>query len=564
MHDIFGQLAMVIGGSVVISLIMKGLKQPLIIGYILTGILVGPSFLGLVQANDALEIFASLGVALLLFIVGLGLDPAMIKGVGPIATITGISQIIFTSVIGFFIGLGLGYEPVTAIYLSVAFTFSSTIIILQLLNEKNDQDTLYGRVAIGFLLVQDLVAMMIFLFLSSSSTITTDNVFITLSWIIVKLSLIGVLIYFLIKYIIPKVDEILAKNRQVLFVFSLATCFVMASVFDKLGFSLELGALAAGILLSTSPYHREIATRIHPLRDFFLVIFFVFLGANMELANLAESLPIVLIFSAFILIGNPLIVLLIMTKLGHTRKTAFFAGLTVAQISEFSLIMLGIGANLGQIEHSVLAMGTLVGLITIAGSSYMIVYNHRIYSILEPLIRFITPFARENDPREELISQSYDLVLFGVHRLGGGITEILEKKKLSYIAIDHDPHLVKKLQKDGLHIMFGSADDAAFLDEIDFSKTRIVISTVPDDEVNSFLIEYLKSRKPDIPLVCVANKHGSAKKLYDQGASYVVMPPYLGRRFMADLFTEHLYNAKGYAKEKKKHLKDLQYIQELL
>jgi len=564
MHEIFSQLALVIGASVVISLIMKSLKQPLIIGYILTGILVGPTFLGFVQPNDALELFASLGVALLLFIVGLGLDPQMIKGVGPVATITGISQIIFTSVIGFGIGMALGYETVSSVYLAVAFTFSSTIIILQLLNEKRDQDTLYGRVAIGFLLVQDLAAMLIFLFLSSSSTISDANIFITLSWIIVKLSLIATLIFFLIRFIIPKVDEILAKNRQVLFVFSLATCFVMASIFDKLGFSLELGALTAGVLLSTSPYHREIATRIHPLRDFFLVIFFVFLGANMELADLTSSLPTVAIFSLFILIGNPLIVLLIMTKLGHTRKTAFFAGLTVAQISEFSLIMIATGVNLEQVPESILATATLVGLITIAASSYMIIYNNQIFKALKPLIKFITPFARKTDEREKINSQSYELVLFGVHRLGGGIIELFEKNNVSYIAIDHDPHLVNRLKNEKLNVMFGSADDAAFLDELDLSKTRLVISTVPDDEINSFLIEYIQTRKPETTFVCVASQHGSAQRLYNQGASYVVMPPYLGRRFMADLFKANKFNAQGYAKERHKHLRDLKYIQELL
>ncbi len=564
MTDIFTQLALVLGSALIISLIMKALKQPLIIGYILTGILVGPSFLGFVQVNDALELFASLGIALLLFIVGLGLDPSMIKGVGPIATITGIAQIIFTSVLGFGIGIGLGFTPVTALYLAVAFTFSSTIIILQLLHDKKDQDSLYGRIAIGFLLVQDLIAMIIFIFLSSSSTITTSNVFITLSWILVKLSVIGTFIYLLTKFIVPKVDEILAKNRQVLFIFSLSTCFVMASLFEHLGFSLELGALTAGILLSTSPYHREIATRIHPLRDFFLVIFFVFLGANMELANLAESLPIVLIYSAFILIGNPLIVLLIMTKLGHTRKTAFFAGLTVAQISEFSLIMLGVGANLGQIDHSILALGTLVGLITIAASSYMIIYNEQVFKVLKPLIVFITPFAKENDTREEVVSESYDLVLFGVHRLGGGILEAVLSHKIPYLAVDHDPHLVKRLTNEKLNVLFGTADDAAFLDELDFSKTKLIISTVPDEEVNAFLIEYLSTRKPDVTFVCVASKHGSAQKLYDLGASYVVMPPYLGRRFMSDLFNENVFNAKGYEREKKKHLKDLQYIKELI
>ena len=559
MTQVFTQLALIVGLAVIVSIAMKALKQPLIIGYIITGIIAGPSFLGFISDKDSLQFFASLGVALLLFIVGLGLDTKMIRGVGPIATITGIAQIIFTSVLGFGLSVALGFSYVTAFYLGVAFAFSSTIVILQLLADKKDQDKLYGRISIGFLLVQDIAAMIIFLFLSSSDAFATDF-FGAMSLIVLKLTLIIALIYFLIKYVIPRVDKILAENRQVLFIFSLATCFIMASVFETLGFSLELGALAAGVLLSTSPYHREIATRIYPLRDFFLIIFFIFLGTGISPDAITGNMIPILLFSLFILIGNPFIVVLIMTKLGHTRRTSFFAGLTVAQISEFSLIMLGIGITLGHIDDTVLAIATTVGLITIAISSYLISYNAQVYKFLAPYLKMLTPFAKDRDRTEDISPDAYTVLLFGAHRMGGGILATLNKKKISTLVVDHDPHLVTHLQAEGVSVQFGSADDAAFIDELNLSETKLIISTVPDLEINSFLIDYFKRRKIKAVIVCVASYPEQAKQLYAEGASYVVMPPYLGRRFMVDLFNENLFNASKYKRERNKHKKDLAYL----
>lgn len=560
MAEVFSQFAIVIGLAVVLSLIMKKLRQPLIIGYILTGLIAGPSILGLVQQGESLEIFASLGVALLLFIVGLGLNPDMIKDVGFVSVITGVVQIIFTSIIGLGIGLLLGLSVTAALYIAVASAFSSTIIILRILYEKEEQDALYGRIAIGFLLVQDLVAMLLFVFLSSSEAAADNGILITIGLVSAKILAVGILLYLIWKYLIPRVDKMLMGNTQVLFIFAIGMCFIMASIFQKLGFSLELGALVAGVLLSTSPYHREMATRIQPLRDFFLVIFFIFLGTNIVLTDISSQIAIILAFSAFILIGNPLIVLMIMTRLGHTRKTAFFAGLTVAQISEFSLILIGIGISLGHIGESLLALATFIGLITIGVSSYMITYNEQLYKALRPVIRFLTPYARDRERKQDTTKLKFEVLLLGAHRTGGGIIEAMESQKTSYLVIDHDPRLVSRLRESGIPIIFGSADDPVFLDELNFSEARIVFSTIPDVNINSFLLNYLKGRNSNLQVICLANHYTHAKQLYAEGASYVVMPPYISRRFVVDLFKKNQFNIKKYTQDRKKHINDLKYL----
>lgn len=559
MAEIFLQLSLVLGVAVIVSLIMRLLRQPLIIGYIITGIIVGPAVFGLVQKGDALEAFAHIGVALLLFIVGLGLHPGMIRDVGGVAVVTGIGQIIFTSVIGWVIAVLLGFEPLTAIYLAIAFTFSSTIIILRLLYSKEDQDTLYGRIAIGFLLVQDFVAMIIIMLLASSRTGGGDVQTVVVS-VVLKILVILAAIVLIIKYIVPLVDKALAQSRELLFIFAIGTAFVFASLFDYLGFSQELGALMAGVMLSFSPYHREIATRLQPLRDFFLITFFIVLGAGMHFSDIGSSIPAVIIFSLFILVGNPLIVFIIMTRMGYSKKTGFFAGLTVAQISEFSLILLGMGVAVGHIPSSILGPATLVGLITIAASTYMIIHNHKLYKLLE---KYLEIFAPSKPPRREFgvpEIKKIDVLVLGAHRLGGGIVNILKKMKLKYLVIDHDPQIVDYLEKKKVPVVFGSADDAAFLDQLPLRETRLIISTIPDLETNNFIIQYAKRRAPKASVICIANHSSHAKELYRAGATYVVMPPYLGRKYIIDLVRRNKLNTKKYQHERSHHVKDLKYL----
>jgi len=560
MFSIFIQLSLVLGIAVLIALAMKLLRQPLIIGYIITGIIVGPAVLSLVQKGDALEAFAHIGVALLLFIVGLGLHPKMIRDVGGVAVITGVGQILFTSVIGWFIGLLLGYPPLVALYLAIAFTFSSTIIILRLLYHKEDQDTLYGRIAIGFLLVQDFVAMIIFMILSSTRG-GGDDIQLFVATVALKILIVVTGIVFLIKFIVPLVDRFLAQSRELLFLFAIGTCFIFASLFNYLEFSQELGALVAGVILSFSPYHREIATRIQPLRDFFLITFFIVLGAGMHFSDIESAILPIIVFSLFILIGNPLIVYIIMTRMGYAKRTSFFAGLTVAQISEFSLILLGMGVSVGHIPSSIIGPATLVGLITIGISTYMITYNHRLYHALE---RYLAWLAPKKPPSREIVgaprTKKIDILVLGAHRLGGGIIKVLKKMKAKYLIIDHDPQVVKYLEKSREPVLFGSADDAAFLDQLPLSHTRLIISTIPDFETNNFIIQYAKRRAPHANVICVANHSSEAKELYRAGATYVVMPPYLGRKYIVDLVKRNKLNAKKYKHERSHHLKDLRYL----
>ena len=366
----FGLIILVVLG---VSFVMRILKQPLIIGYILSGILVGPSALNLFNGSETIVTFSEMGIAFLLFIVGLHLSPKVIKEVGKISLVTGIGQIVFTSLIGYVIGIALGFSWIVALYIAVALTFSSTIIIMKLLSDKDALEKLYGKVSIGFLLVQDLVAIIILIIISSIASGSGASE-ILLSTVLKGSLFLAILIPISI-YVLPRLGDFFAKSQEFLFLFSIAWGFSLSLLFLYAGFSIEVGALIAGIMLSMSPYSYEISAKLKPLRDFFIISFFIVLGSQMILGDISNLIVPAIVFSLFILVGNPIIVMILMGMFGYSKKTGFMAGLTVAQISEFSLILIMLGVKTGSLSQQILSFVTMIGLLTIAGSTYMIIYS---------------------------------------------------------------------------------------------------------------------------------------------------------------------------------------------
>jgi Kef-type K+ transport system membrane component KefB len=425
--DIFTEISIIIAITFVISGILHLLKQPLVIGYIFSGIIVGPSLLNLVTSPETMGIFAHIGIALLLFTVGLSLNPRMIKDVGKVSIITGLGQVIFTSGIGFLIATALGFSTIVSLYIAVALTFSSTIIIMKLLSDKGDTDTLYGKIAIGFLLIQDLVVVLVLIVVASLSGGFSLQA-LAFGLLVKGVGLLGAILW-ASYYILPRVTKLVAKSQEFLLLFSIGWCMVFASLTYALGFSIEIGALLAGVTLAMSPYRYEISSKMRPLRDFFIVLFFILLGSQMEFLDISTQIVPIAVFSTFILIGNPIIVMSLMGMLGYTKRNSFLAGLTVAQISEFSLIFISLGISVGHLSKEVLSLVTVVGLITIAGSTYMILYADKLYVLLERYLSIFERSGKKVDDHKYKGKGSYDIILFGYNRIGFDILKAFESMK---------------------------------------------------------------------------------------------------------------------------------------
>ena len=554
MH-LFTEISILIGIAALMSFLMRLLRQPLIIGHIFNGLLVGPLIFDLLQSTETIQVFSEIGIAILLFTVGLNLNPKIIRDFGKISLLTGIGQVLFTSIGGFFICLLLGFSPLTAFYISIALSFSSTIIILKLLTDKGDLDKLYAKISIGFLLVQDIVAIMLLfmvpIFAEGSETISglLIKIFggIAMVFAIIALSSI----------ILPKLNNFIAKSEELLFTFSLAWGIGMAAVFYAMGFSIESGALIAGIALSTIPSRHEINARLNPLKDFFIILFFIFLGSQMNLSGISDSIDTAIILSLFVMIGNVIILMAIMGYLGYKKKTSLQTGFTVAQISEFSLVFTAMGVKLGHVDNDALSLLTLVGLITIFGSTYLIMYSDKIYKVLG---NYLDIFQRENPHEKKIATESYPILLFGSGRVGHDFVRMLAAKGEDFLIIEHDPETVTRLNDEGFHAMYGDASDLDLLESLDFASAEMIISTIPDLETNLLIAEVVgnKVSHEDVVLISTSHSIEESFQLYEAHYDYVVMPHFLGGNFAAELVKKTKANKKRFTKVKKEHIQYLE------
>ncbi len=554
-ESMFIEISLIIILAVFVSGLMKLLRQPLIVGYIITGIVAGPLFLNIVKSADIVATLSQFGVVFLLFIAGLSLNPKVMKNVGKVSLITGVGQILFTTIIGFFISKFFGFSDITALYVAIALTFSSTIIIVKLLSDKGDLQTLYGRISVGFLIVQDVTAIIILMMISSFTsgfdilTLTVENIFIG-AGILAFISVFSI-------FVLPRITEAISRYQEFLLLFSIGWLLLLAVAFDYLNLSIEIGALLAGISLSISPYHYEIKLKMNVLRDFFILFFFVLLGSQMIFVNISEFLLPVAVFSAFVLVGNPLIVMILMGLLKYTKRNGFMAGLTVAQISEFSLIVVALGVKMGHVSNEILSMVTAIGLMTILGSTYMIMHSNKLYSHISKYLGIFERRGRKIDEHIHHEGKKYNIILFGYDRIGFSLLGSIKNLKKKFLIVDYDPEVITKLASEGYECRYGDANDIDLLNKLDFSRTKMIISTIPDVETSLLLIKKVRESNKDSIVIIVCHQIDEALKLYENGATYVLMPYFLGGQHASTLISKYGMNLNGFLKEKTNHINHL-------
>lgn len=532
--SVFYEIAALLVLAAGVGLVGVLLRQPLIVSFIAVGILAGPSVLGLAQSDEHINLLAELGIAVLLFLVGLKLDIKLVRTLGPVALITGLGQVAFTSIIGFGIGRALGFDVTTSLYVAVALTFSSTIIIVKLLSDKREIDSLHGRIALGFLIVQDLVVVLAMIVLSAigvgaeSGAALSD---VALIFGYGGLMLIGV--GFFIRYVAEPLVERLARAPELLVCFAIGWAALFAAMGDLFGFSMELGGLLSGVSLASTRLREAMAARLAPLRDFLLLFFFIALGARLDLSLVGDQALAAAIFSLFVLVGNPLIVLTIMATMGYRRRTGFLAGLTVAQISEFSLIFMAMGVSLGHVGSESLGLVTLVGLITISLSTYMITFSHRLYAWLEPLLG---PFERRVTPREDMgeldrTQRRYDILLFGLGRYGSAIARRLAQLGVQVLGVDFNPSVVREWRKEGLDVVYGDATDPEFVASLPLAGAKWAVSAIPEqktgvthEDARLGLIDALQTVGFSGRVAVTAHRLSDAAPLSARGADLILQP----------------------------------------
>jgi len=493
--DLFDEIVALLLVATLAGVFAVRLRQPLIIGFIVVGILAGPSFLNWIRSAEEIHTMAEMGLALLLFVVGLKLDVKLIRNMGRVALAAGLGQVTITTLGGFGMSYALGMNPVESFYVALALAFSSTIIIVKLLSDKGEADSLHGRLALGILIVQDVVVVLAMIVLSSFSARGDSQPPLFLVALVVARGL-GLLaaVWLATAYVLPRMLPLLGKASELLVLFGIAWALGLANLGEALGFSKEIGAFLAGVSLASTPFRETIGAKLTSLRDFLLVFFFIELGGRLDLGLMGSQVWSAIPLSLFVLIGNPIIVMAIAGALGYRKRTGLLTGITIAQVSEFSLILVAMGAKLGHIGDAAVGVVTLTGMATIGISTYLISYSQDIYERLSP---YIGIFERKGPHREDsceaaLGSESADTVVFGLGSYGRGIAEHLESRGRTVLGVDFDPQAVLRWKERGRDAVFGDARDTEVAEALHLGHVRWVVSSIRDEQVNASLLRSLR------------------------------------------------------------------------
>ncbi|MBW3568525.1 cation:proton antiporter [Candidatus Parcubacteria bacterium] len=555
MHDtIFTELSVVILVTAIVSIVMKILRQPLILGYILAGLLVGPSIFNLIQSVEMFQTFSALGIALLLFIIGLGMNVSELRKLGKVVPLIAGMSLLTITLLGFASSSLMGFSITEALLIGLALFFSSTIIIIKILSDKREQGRLHGQIAIGVILVEDIIATFALLFIVAGE----DGQF-NLEQILLLLGKGLLLLAFLAicsTRILPKVSRYMAGTQELLFLFAIAWGFGIATLFKISGFSIEVGALFAGVALAASPYVQEIASRLKPLRDFFVVLFFITLGQSMSLGNIASGIIPAMILSAIVIIGKPLIITSTMGFLGYTKRVSFKTGINLSQISEFSIILVVLAVSSGLARPEVASIITLVAIITIAISTYLMHYDDQLFAKFDQ-IKFKL-FEKEVTYREHKRSEGYPIVLLGYHHGGHEFVRIFKQMKHRFMVIDYDPEIIDLMEQQKIAYLYGDVTDTELLKEANIEKSKLVVSTISDHSTNVFLVNLILKSNPDCAIICHAENVHQATELYDLGASYVMIPHYIGSEKIGQFIKRTGLNKAEFKKFRDRHLAHLE------
>ena len=532
----FYEVAALLALGAAAGLVALVLRQPLIVGLIGAGIIAGPAVLGVARSDEHIDLLAELGIAVLLFLVGLKLDIGLIRSLGAVALATGLGQVTFTAVVGFGLCLLLGLDTVTSIYVAVALTFSSTIIIVKLLSDKREIDSLHGRIALGFLIVQDIVVVIAMVVVSALAAGVGEAALGGLLRVAAGGVAMLVFVGLVIRFAAEPLTARLAHAPELLAGFAIGWAALLAAVGDALGIGKEIGGLLAGVALASTQFREAIAARLSALRDFLLLFFFIALGARLDLGAMGEQLGAAAVLSVFVLVGNPLIVVAIMGAMGYRRRTGFLAGLTVAQISEFSLILMAMGVALGHVAEPALGLVTLIGLITIALSTYMITHSHRLAAWFDRPLR---NFERDHPWREAAetggmaaeAAAAPDVVIFGLGRFGRAIAERLRARGLAVLGVDFDPEAVRAWRRRGFEAVYGDATDPKLVATLPLGRARWAISAIPShagglthEDHRLALIAALRGERFGGRIAVTAHGRSERNELLGRGADLVLLP----------------------------------------
>ena len=532
MHgDLFLSIGISIISATILAFIAKHVKQPLIIAYILAGVIIGPQIgFGWIQTEEEIELISEIGLILLLFIIGLEIDLKKLIKAGKAVILTGLLQVPISFAIGWNLLSLFGFDHnstrIELGYLAFAISISSTMIVVKLLYDKNELDTLPGRITLGVLIFQDIWAM---IFLAIQPNLLNPHIWVIPQSFGKGIGLVMICLL-LSKYVLPKFFHSVARVPELILVGSLAWCFLACGLAQFAGLSKEMGALIAGVSISTFPYNFEVIGKVINIRDFFITLFFVGLGMkipfpDIEILALAIGISAILIFTRVFSVFP----VLYLQKLGN--RVSLIPTINLSQISEFSLVIGALGISYGHIGERIVSLIVFTLVITATLSTYMIEGSHSIFLAINKWLVKIglkEPYQKEAEAEFE----KKNIFMLGFYKIASSFSYEIEQRnsalKEQIRIIDFNPDVLRKLKKRGFDAQYGDIANIDNLHHLGISEAKVVISTIPDSILrgtnNMNILKSVKNLAPEAKVFVTSEDIKTALALYDAGADYVIMP----------------------------------------
>lgn len=527
-------------------------KQPLIPAYVIAGIILGPIGFGIIKDIKLIQAMSDIGIVFLLFLIGLEVDIKKLKDVGFVSAFSGILQVALTFILGYGAGLWLGFNSINAVYTGLILAFSSTLVVVKLLSDKDEVSTIHGRLMVGILLVQDIMVIFALSFLSGIESFSFMKI---LSVLVGAFLLVGIALI-TNRFFVHRLFRFAAKSDEFMFLLSISVCFIFVALANMFGFSIAIGAFIAGVMLANLPYHYNIMGRVQPLKDFFSTIFFVSLGMQIMILEVSKVLSPLAIFLAIVIIAKPILIMLLLSFFGYGKRTTFIAGIGLAQISEFALILIADGRNV--ITPELFSMTIILAVSTITFTSYILKYDERIYNAISPALSFLDRMTLKTQKLSyQAKGKGTTIILVGCHRMGSIILKRFYNSKDHIKVIDMNPDIIHNLIEKKISCIYGDITNMEVMKKVNYTHARFLISTLPSEEDNMKILSYAKEQNPKIKVILNAQHLHIALNLYEAGADYVIVPPIMSGERISLMLKGLCENKHDLTELKNVHLKHL-------
>jgi Kef-type K+ transport system membrane component KefB/voltage-gated potassium channel Kch len=533
MHELIGDITFCILFAWGLGLLAHFSRQPLILAYLVAGFFIGPFGMGWVKSQESISIISELGLIFMLFMIGLEIDLKKIIRAGPVILFAAGGQLLGGCILGilFFVGMGLslGGGSFDALYLCVACALSSTVIIVKVLYEKRELDTLPGRITLGILVLQDIFAI---LFLAVQPSLANLQV----SVILISVARVGVLVataLVLSRYVLPRLFHQIARRPELILLGALAWCFLISEIAEKLHLSREMGSLVAGVSLSTFPYALDVTAKVTTLRDFFITLFFVALGMTIPIPT-SSVIVLALMIAAFTVVSRVVTTFTPLYLMKQGLRASLLPAINLAQISEFSLVVIQTGITAGHIKTETSSAASFAFVVLAVVSTFCMARSSEITKgLIGPLKKL---GLRDLDHAHHADGQegghgANRIVILGFFRAASALMSQIERQNEALLeqitVIDFNPNVFRTLTDRGVHVIYGDISNVDTLVHAGIGKAEIIILSVPDSLLvgasNEKLVRHVRALNPDAKIVATADFLAGVNDLYAAGADYVTV-----------------------------------------